>query len=151
MKLDNIFLLDPDRVLTYYGTIFAIFTGSNNAFSQEDGIRNCISWGGTLATIISIEEDNRVFSLTDATHYQCWIGLEYTRAKKVNLIRDTEGYSWLDGSDSLYRKYPSTMSSFSEPLIKFRPNNEHTLEEGWIGANANENSNCFFCGKLGKS
>ena len=137
--------LGLDRKLVYNGTIFAIFSGSTNAFDQLTAVDNCISWGGNIASINSQEEDAQLFSLTNATHFQCWIGLN--RHPNSNLINGSQGYSWEDGSNSLYRKF--TSGALTRRYMKFRPNNGYSLEERWEDANVVQNTNCYLCRKLG--
>ena len=137
--------LDPDRELVYDGTIFAIFSNSTNAFDQLTAVDNCISWGGNIASINSQEEDAQLFNLTNAIHFQCWIGLN--RHPNPNLIKGSQGYAWEDGSNSLYRKF--TSSSLTRRYMKFRPNNGYSSGEGWDDANSDENTNCYLCRKLG--
>ena len=137
--------LDPDRELIYDGSIFAIFSTSTNSFDQLTAVDNCIHWGGNIASINSQEEDAQLFSLTNSTHFQCWIGLN--RHRNSNLINGTQGYSWEDGSNSLYRKF--TSGSLSRSYMKFRSNNGYSLGEGWDDANYNQSTNCYLCRKLG--
>ena len=125
-----------------------IFSHSTNAFDRDSGRIGCVSWGGHLATIKSLEEDTRVFSLTNATHFQCWIGLDMH--PNPNFIPGPHGYIWEDGSDSMYRKFSSSADPFDSRFAKFRPNNGYSTEEGWTDADRSENSNCYLCGKIGE-
>ena len=137
--------LDPDRQLVYDGTIFAIFSAPTNAIDQLTAVDNCISWGGNIASINSQEEDAQLFSLTNATHFQCWIGLN--KHRNPNLIEGPQGYTWEDGSNSLYRKF--TSGSLTRRYMNFRPNNGYSSGEGWVDANSDDNTNCCLCRKSG--
>ena len=139
--------LEPDRELVYDGTIFAIFSNSTNSFDQLTAVDNCISWGGNIASINSQEEDAQLFSLTNSTHFQCWIGLNKQPPGSILGMVNPDGYVWEDGSNGTYRKFSPDNSSMQ--YVKFRPNN-YSLSEEWKDANNDNNTNCYFCGKTGK-
>ena len=145
--------MTPEKEFIFDDTRFGYFSDSPT-ITWLNAQLNCISWGGTLATIKSAVEDSLLFySITDvASAFSCHIGLNDIGN---DVGTDGSAFVWVDGSTSSYRNFGTLGSNY--PILdnnydcvrhRYRAVSAQ-LSQGWLNAQCNDERNCHFCSKPG--
>ena len=132
----------------------AIYAGSCLTFTSDAGQltwtqaeQNCRMSGGHLASIESEAESNILASIEGASNRECWIGLNDIN---VEAGTDETQFTWIDGTDNLYRDFQvgqPTNDSPDEDFVYLRTN---IGDSGWVNAPSTRTNDCYFCKRLSK-
>ena len=137
-------MLEIENEVLSNNKVFGYFTTTFPGRDRNPALRECIGWGGLLATIASASEDELLYNLAAGNDTQCWIGLEISN-------RDGDSIIWVDGSDSTYRNYPGETPSITaiDKYYSLRSMNGGSAG-GWDAVNMAQTLSCFYCQRLGE-
>ena len=140
------------RELTFEDSTFVIFT-TFPRISWSAARDGCISWGGNIATIKSLQQDSLLHDLADIDlYYASWIGLNGRDTEAGN---NPNGFVWVDGSNSNYRQFATTPSSYPSGVtvgsdcVSFRYKNLSVISDGWYDRECNGAVFSYYCNKQG--
>ena len=98
----------------------------------------CLSWGGDLATITSLEENTLMFN-THTSDIVCWIGL--------NDLGTESTFVWADGNNSTYRRWNT-----GEPNDSWEGEDcacMWTTDQYWNDCRCLYSQSCYYCSTTG--
>ena len=147
-------IVNPDIQLIYNDTEFDFF---NNLYIVDwcDAQRECLNWGGNLATIKSVKEDSLLYYIskdtTSTSKYEiseCYIGLNNISNEASESGSD---FTWVDGSSSDYFKNGSLSDDKDRDCMLFRSKNvEDVNSSRWSNEKCDFPTHCRICSKSGK-
>ena len=124
------------------GFCFGVFT-PDRAINWPTARSNCRSWGGDLASIRSMGEEDFIQSLGDSSYGSCWIG-HHDRYNEAG--NNATLFVSVGGSQSLYRNFygnEPNNSNGGEDCVKMRDWNGG----GWSDTSCSSGLSCYICGK----
>ena len=141
------------RELTFEDSTFAIFT-TFPRISWSAARDSCISWGGNLATIESLQQDSLLYHLVDIDlYYASWIGLNDIVTEADD---NPNNFVWEDGSESSYRQFATDPSSYpsgataGNDCVSFRYKNLNVVSDGWYDRECDGAVFSYYCNRQGE-